>query len=71
MVETNPADHLHELLAELLGALGHTPPGLQDETGAYPKTFKPRRFLHPAKLAAQYLPDSFEVHQKTSDGKES
>ena len=65
MVETNPADLLHELLAELLGALGHTPPGLQDETGAYPKTFKLRRFLHPAKLAAYYLPDSFEVHQTT------
>ena len=126
MVETNPADLLHELLAELLrverveiadigpeellsdhgmGSLrliaaaqrlgswetlprgsgvctldtigtgeveagvgfttGRTPPGPQDETGAYPKTFKLRRFLHPAKLAAYYLPDSFEVHQTT------
>ena len=39
VVETNPADLLHELLAELLGALGHTPPGLQGETGAYPRNF--------------------------------
>jgi S-dihydroxybenzoyltransferase len=75
-VESVLLRHPQVVEAKLIGVddevLGHATRAVvtvvPDETGRYPKTLKLRRFLHEAKLAAYYLPDSFEIHKRPADG---
>lgn len=75
-VESILLSHPQVVSAELIGVadevLGYSTRAVvtvvPDETGAYSKTLKLRRFLHEAKLAACYLPDSFEINQQANSG---